>query len=98
MAAPIVDIEDIRRSGEIGNYRDLSFALSGSRGNEDRDNIDLSISFVKQNSYKNKKGKVTNYWSVCVTFRTGEGKKTRLFPLGNEKKIKEHMLSYFKSN
>tara|TARA_B100000945_G_scaffold180498_1_gene144624 strand:- start:138 stop:827 length:690 start_codon:yes stop_codon:yes gene_type:complete len=46
VAAPIVDIEDIRRSGEIGNYRDLSFALSGSRGNEDRDDIDLSISFV----------------------------------------------------
>ena len=63
-----------------------------------RENYDFSMSFVKQNSYKNKKGKVTNYWSVCVTFRTGEGKKTRLFPLGNEKKIKEHMLSYFKSN
>ena len=46
MAAPIVDIEDIRRSGEIGKYKDLSFALSGSRGNEDRDDIDLSISFV----------------------------------------------------
>ena len=45
IAAPIVDIEDIRRSGEIGNYKDLSFALSGSRGNEDRDDIDLSISF-----------------------------------------------------
>ena len=62
-----------------------------------RDTYDLTISFVKQNSYKNKKGKVSNYWSVCVTFR-GQEKKTRLFPLGSEDKIKEHMLSYFKSN
>jgi len=72
-----------------------------NRLNEDidhlRDTYDLTISFVKQNSYKNKKGKVTNYWSVCITFR-GQDKKTRLFPLGNEKKIREHMLSYFKSN
>tara|TARA_B100000963_G_scaffold195874_1_gene170478 strand:+ start:347 stop:1090 length:744 start_codon:yes stop_codon:yes gene_type:complete len=48
-AAPIVDIEDIRRSGEVGSFKDLSFALSGSRGNENRDNIDLSLSFVNNN-------------------------------------------------
>ena len=48
-AAPIVDIEDIRRSGEVGNFKDLSFALSGSRGNENRDDIDLSLSFVSNN-------------------------------------------------
>ncbi len=48
-AAPIVDIEDIRRSGEIGNYKDLSFAVSSSRGNENRDDIDLSLAFVNNN-------------------------------------------------
>ena len=48
-AAPIVDIEDIRRSGEVGSFKDLSFALSGSRGNENRDDIDLSLSFVNNN-------------------------------------------------
>ncbi len=48
-AAPIVDIEDIRKSGEVGSFKDLSFAISGSRGNENRDDIDLSLSFVNNN-------------------------------------------------
>jgi len=63
-----------------------------------REDYDFNGSFVRQNKYTNKKGKVTEYWSVCITFRTGEGKKTRLFPLGNTKTIKDHMLSYFKSS
>jgi len=45
-ASPIVDIENIRQSGEIGKFKNIAFALSGSRGNEDRDNLNLSLAFV----------------------------------------------------
>ena len=62
-----------------------------------RETYDFSISFVKQNTYTNKKGITTNYWSVNLTFR-GTNKTTRFFPLGSEDKIREHMLKFFKSN
>ena len=45
-ASPIVDIENIRQSGEAGKLKNVAFALSGSRGNEDRDNLNLSLAFV----------------------------------------------------
>ena len=45
-ASPIVDIEAIRKSGEVGNFRNIAFAFSGSRGNEDRDDFNASVAFV----------------------------------------------------
>ena len=58
---------------------------------------DFSISFVRQNTYTNKKGITTDYWSVNLTFR-GTNKTTRFFPLGSEDKIRDHLLEYFKSH
>ena len=63
-----------------------------------RDTYEFSMSFITRNRWTNSKGETIRYWGVCVTFRTGEGKKTRMFDLGNRKKITDHMLSYFKSN
>ena len=45
-ASPIIDIENVRQSGEIGKFKNIAFAFSGSRGNEDRDDLNLSLSFV----------------------------------------------------
>tara|TARA_Y100001934_G_scaffold189495_1_gene223428 strand:+ start:351 stop:1091 length:741 start_codon:yes stop_codon:yes gene_type:complete len=45
-ASPIVDIENIRQSGEAGKLKNVAFALSGSRGNEDRDDYNISLTFV----------------------------------------------------
>ena len=45
-ASPIVDIESVRKSGEVGKYRNIAFAFSGSRGNEDRDDLNASLAFV----------------------------------------------------
>ena len=45
-ASPIANIEDVRRSGEVGNFQDVEFAFSGSRGNEERDDYDLGIALV----------------------------------------------------
>jgi len=49
-ASPIVDIENTRQSGEIGKFRNIAFALSGSRGNEDRDDLNVSLAFVNNSS------------------------------------------------
>ena len=62
-----------------------------------RDTYDFSVSFICHNKYKNKKGILNKYYSVCLTFRGGE-KKTRLIVLGSEDKIKKHMLECFKKN
>ena len=49
-ASPIVDIESIRQSGEIGKFKNLEFSLTGSRGNEDRDDFDIGIALVNNSS------------------------------------------------
>ena len=49
-ASPIVDIEDIRKSGEIGKFKNFEFALNSSRGNEDRDDFDIGIALVNNSS------------------------------------------------
>tara|TARA_Y200000002_G_C22644261_1_gene648407 strand:- start:854 stop:1612 length:759 start_codon:yes stop_codon:yes gene_type:complete len=46
ISSPIVDIESVRKSEEIGQFRNIAFGYSGSRGNEDRDNYDISLSLV----------------------------------------------------
>jgi hypothetical protein len=48
--SPIVDIENIRKSGEIGRFNNLEFALAGSRGNEERNDYDIGISLVNNSS------------------------------------------------
>ena len=50
-ASPIANIEDVRRSNEVGSFRDIEFAFSGTRGNEERDDYDIGIALVK-NSLK----------------------------------------------
>ena len=49
-ASPIVDIETVRQSGEIGKFKNLEFSLTGSRGNEDRDDFDIGIALVDNSS------------------------------------------------
>ena len=49
-ASPIVDIETVRQSGEIGKFRNLEFSLASSRGNEDRDDFDIGIALVNNSS------------------------------------------------
>ena len=49
-ASPIVDIENVRQSGEIGTFKNFEFSLNSSRGNEDRDDFDLGISLVNNSS------------------------------------------------
>jgi hypothetical protein len=41
---PIVSIEELRREGEIGNFFTTAINLSGSSGNEERENINFSFS------------------------------------------------------
>ena len=48
--SPIVDIESVRQSGEIGKFKNLEFSLTGSRGNEDRDDFDIGIALVNNSS------------------------------------------------
>ena len=45
-ASPIVDIETVRKSGEVGKFRSIAFAFSGSRGNEDRNGLEVNLSFA----------------------------------------------------
>jgi len=40
---PIVSIEELRREGEIGNFFTTALNLSGSSGNEERENINFSF-------------------------------------------------------
>ena len=49
-ASPIVDIENVRQSGEIGTFKNFEFSLNSSRGNEDRDDFDLGIALVNNSS------------------------------------------------
>ena len=49
-ASPIVDIENVRQSGEIGKFKNFEFSLNSSRGNEDRDDFDLGIALVNNSS------------------------------------------------
>ena len=45
---PIVSIEELRREGEMGNFFTTAINLSGSSGNEERENINnerVSINF-----------------------------------------------------
>ena len=44
--SPIVDIESVRKSGEVGKFRNIAFAFSGTRGNEDRDDLEASLALV----------------------------------------------------
>ena len=46
MSSPIVDIEGVRKSDQIGKFRNIGFGFSGSRGNEDRNDYDISLSLV----------------------------------------------------
>ena len=46
-AQGIVNIEDMRREGEIGAFSSLSLALSGLRGNDKRDNYTIQARFDK---------------------------------------------------
>ncbi len=45
-ASPIVDIENVRKSGEVGKFRSIAFAFSGSRGNEDRNDLEINLSLA----------------------------------------------------
>jgi len=46
---PIVNIENLRHSGEIGEFKSVGLSLNGSRGNEDRDDFKLNLSYTKNN-------------------------------------------------
>ena len=50
-ASPIANIEDVRRSNEVGSFRDIEFAFSGTRGNEERDDYDIGIALVKNSLF-----------------------------------------------
>ena len=43
----IVNIENLRYSGELGEFKSVGISLNGSRGNEDRDDYKLHLSFTK---------------------------------------------------
>jgi hypothetical protein len=45
----IVDIENLRHSGEIGYFKSLGLSVNGSRGNEDRDDYKLDFSVARNN-------------------------------------------------
>ena len=51
-ASPIANIEDVRRSNEVGSFRDLEFAFSGTRGNEERDDYDIINEKLRQPNSK----------------------------------------------
>ena len=46
---PIVDIESLRHSDEIGIFKSAGVSFSGSRGNEDRDDYSLNFTYVNNN-------------------------------------------------
>ena len=46
---PIVNIEDLRHSGELGIFKSLGINLDSSRGNENRDDFNLTLAFTKNN-------------------------------------------------
>ncbi|MBL6903850.1 MAG: DUF481 domain-containing protein [SAR86 cluster bacterium] len=49
LSQPIVNIENLRHSGEIGEFKSVGLSLNGSRGNEDRDDFKLNLSYTKNN-------------------------------------------------
>ncbi|MDA7690624.1 DUF481 domain-containing protein [Gammaproteobacteria bacterium] len=46
---PIVNIENLRHSGEIGVFKSAGISFNGSRGNEDRDDYSLNFTYVNNN-------------------------------------------------
>ena len=46
---PIVDIEELRHSGEIGSFGSAGLKLDSSRGNENRDNFNITLAFTNNN-------------------------------------------------
>ena len=46
---PIVDIEELRHSGEIGSFGSAGLKLDSSRGNENRDNLNITLALAKNN-------------------------------------------------
>ena len=46
---PIVNIEDLRRSGELGIFKSIGVNLDSSRGNENRDDFNFTLAFTKNN-------------------------------------------------
>ena len=63
----IVDIEQIRKNGEIGIFKSADLLLASSSGNEDRSDIKLGINYVN-NSDKNE---------FMVTINKSERKKDK---------------------
>jgi hypothetical protein len=47
LSQAIVNIENLRHSGEIGKFKSAGLSLNGSRGNEDRDDFKLNLAFTK---------------------------------------------------
>ena len=45
LAQAIVNIEDLRREGEVGFFTNISASLDAARGNRDRDYYSLQIRF-----------------------------------------------------
>ena len=46
---PIVNIENLRHSGEIGVFKSAGISFNGSRGNEDRDDYSINFTYVNNN-------------------------------------------------
>ena len=46
---PIVNIENLRHSGEVGQFKSVGLSLNGSRGNVDRDEFKLNLAYTKNN-------------------------------------------------
>ena len=49
LSQPIVNIENLRHSGELGVFKSIGLSLNSSRGNEERDDYKLDLSFAKNN-------------------------------------------------
>ena len=49
LSQPIVDIEELRHSGEIGSFGSAGLKLDSSRGNENRDNFNITLAFTNNN-------------------------------------------------
>ena len=46
---PIVNIEDLRHSGELGIFKSVGINLDSSRGNENRDDFNFTFAFTQNN-------------------------------------------------
>ena len=47
LSQAIVSIENLRHSGEVGEFKSAGLSLNGSRGNEDRDDFKLNLAYTK---------------------------------------------------